>query len=157
MREDHQEIPLRIGEYAFAEMHHSARHGVRPACRHSSGKPGNTGALRRVEVWAQFWYSLGTFNPSFSPAPNGALHRGVTMAHPTPKADPTLPVWRQPDGAPVSCLEKIKVLNQNYAELRQVAQDALEDALLMGCNEDQIREAFRQVIEELHNPYQGKK
>ena len=29
----------------------------------------------------------------------------------------TAKVWRQPDGKPVSCLEKIKVLNQNIAEI----------------------------------------
>lgn len=69
---------------------------------------------------------------------------------PTPSS---APVWRQPDGAPVSCIEKIKVLNENYAELRQIAQDALEDALLMGCSEEQVREALHGMIDELSNPY----
>jgi hypothetical protein len=63
------------------------------------------------------------------------------------------PVWRQPDGSPVSCVEKIKVLNENYAELRQMAQDALEDALLMGCSEAQIRQALHQLVDRLGNPY----
>ena len=63
------------------------------------------------------------------------------------------PVWRQPDGSPVSCVEKIKVLNDNYAELRQIAQDALEDALLMGCSEAQIKDALHQLIDQLSNPY----
>jgi hypothetical protein len=63
------------------------------------------------------------------------------------------PTWRQPDGSPVSCIEKLKVLNENYAELRQFAQDALEDALLMGCSEQQMREALHQLIDELANPY----
>jgi hypothetical protein len=71
----------------------------------------------------------------------------------TKTADPASPVWRQPDGAPVSCVEKIKVLNENYAELRQIAQDALEDALLMGCSEEQMRAALHQLIDELSNPY----
>ena len=31
-------------------------------------------------------------------------------------------VWRQPDGNPVSCVEKIKVLNQNLDEIRQLAE-----------------------------------
>jgi hypothetical protein len=71
----------------------------------------------------------------------------------TKSAQSSAPVWRQPDGAPVSCLEKIKVLNENYAELRQIAQDALEDALLMGCSEDQVRQALHGMIDELSNPY----
>ena len=32
------------------------------------------------------------------------------------------PVWRTPEGEPVSCVEKIKVLNENLAELRGLAQ-----------------------------------
>jgi hypothetical protein len=72
------------------------------------------------------------------------------------KSKPTessAPVWRQPDGAPVSCVEKIKVLNENYAEMRAIAQDALEDALLMGCSEEQVREALHLLVDELINPY----
>jgi hypothetical protein len=65
----------------------------------------------------------------------------------------TAPIWRAADGKPVSCFEKIKVLNQNFAELRQVAQDALEDAILMDCSETQVREALHQLIDELQNPY----
>ena len=65
------------------------------------------------------------------------------------------PVWRRDDGAPVSCLEKIKVLNENYAELRQMTQDAFEDALLLGCSEAQVRAALRALVDELRNPYPG--
>jgi hypothetical protein len=68
-------------------------------------------------------------------------------------ADKRLPVWRQPDGRPVSCLEKIKVLNENLAEIEQMAQDALEDAILMGCDEGQVRGVLRQLVESLANPY----
>jgi hypothetical protein len=64
-------------------------------------------------------------------------------------------VWRQDDGAPVSCLEKIKVLNENYTELRQIAQDAFEDALLIGCSEAQVREVLHGLVDGLRNPYPG--
>lgn len=64
-----------------------------------------------------------------------------------------LPLWRQPDGQPVSCVDKIKVLNENLTELQQMAQDALEDAILMGCDEAQIREMLRRLVESLDNPY----
>ena len=59
------------------------------------------------------------------------------------------PVWRKPDGSPVSCTEKIKVLNQNMEELRQLALDTLEDALLMGCSEKQVREVLHAMIDGL--------
>jgi hypothetical protein len=61
--------------------------------------------------------------------------------------------WRQPDGKAVSCEEKLKVLNDNLAEIRQVCQDAFEDALLMGCDEAQVRQVFAGVIASLRNPY----
>jgi len=66
-------------------------------------------------------------------------------------------IWRTPEGEPVSCIEKLKVLNQNIDEIRQLSQDALEDAILMGCAEDQVREVLRDIIEALHNPYRKKK
>jgi hypothetical protein len=61
--------------------------------------------------------------------------------------------WRQPDGSVVSCEEKLKVLDENLAEIRQICQDAFEDALLMGCDEAQVRQVFATVITSLHNPY----
>ena len=63
------------------------------------------------------------------------------------------PTWRKPSGAPVSCTEKIKVLNENYDELRALAQETLDDALLMGCSEQQIREILRQMIDDLSASY----
>lgn len=63
------------------------------------------------------------------------------------------PTWRTPDGEPVSCIEKIKVLNENLAELRGLAQDALEDAVLMGCDERQVREVLADIVAGLVNPY----
>jgi len=65
------------------------------------------------------------------------------------------PVWRTPEGEPVSCVEKIKVLNENLAELRDLAQDALEDGVLMGADETQIREVLRGLIASLVNPYRS--
>jgi len=66
------------------------------------------------------------------------------------------PVWRRDDGSPVSCHEKIKVMNENLAEIRQMAQDAFEDALLMGCSEEQVREVFVAVMRDLVNPWPGR-
>ncbi len=62
-------------------------------------------------------------------------------------------VWRSDCGQVISCIEKIKVLNENIDELTQVAQDAFEDGLLMGCSETQLRQAFHEVIDRLVNSY----
>ena len=72
------------------------------------------------------------------------------------KTGPSFPTWRRPDGKPVSCIEKIKVLNENLGEIRQLAQDALEDGLLMGCSEEQLRQVLRDLVDSLNNPYAKK-
>lgn len=62
-------------------------------------------------------------------------------------------VWRQPDGSLVSCDEKLKVLDENLTEIKEACQEAFEDALLMGCDEAQIRDVFESVMKDLNNPY----
>lgn len=70
-----------------------------------------------------------------------------------PKAAVT---WRGRDGKPVACVEKLKVLGENLEEIRQLAQDALEDAILMGCDETQFRDVLRDLVAKLENPYRGR-
>jgi hypothetical protein len=67
---------------------------------------------------------------------------------------PELP-WRKPDGSVVACAEKLKVMRENLEELRQVAQDILEDATLMGCDEVQVKEAFQHLIQSLSSGYKA--
>ena len=64
-----------------------------------------------------------------------------------------LPIWRRDDGSVVSCVEKIKVMRENFEEIKQIAQDAFEDGLLLEVNENQMREALHQLIDTLINPY----
>jgi hypothetical protein len=63
------------------------------------------------------------------------------------------PVWRSPSGEVVSCLEKLKVLRENLEEIQQICQDALEDALLMGCDEEQFRRVLAELVQRIENPY----
>jgi hypothetical protein len=63
------------------------------------------------------------------------------------------PVWRTPEGEPVSCVEKIKVLNENLTEIAALAQDALEDGVLMGADEAQLRQVLAGIVAGLVNPY----
>lgn len=65
------------------------------------------------------------------------------------------PVWRSPEGEIVSCVEKLKVLRENLEEIRSISQDAFEDALLMGCDEKQLRDVLKQLVDQLDNPYPG--
>jgi hypothetical protein len=61
--------------------------------------------------------------------------------------------WVAPDGTALACRDKIKVLNENLMELRAMAQDALEDAVLMGGDERQFRAVLADLVASLVNPY----
>lgn len=58
-------------------------------------------------------------------------------------------IWRKPDGSVVSCHETVKVLNENYEELRVMLQDVLDDALVLGCSEAQVRTVLQQLLDGL--------
>ena len=62
-------------------------------------------------------------------------------------------IWRSPTGEVVACVEKNKVLSENMEEIRQICQDALEDAVLMGCDEQQFRAVLTDLVQTLKNPY----
>jgi hypothetical protein len=77
------------------------------------------------------------------------------QGNPMNKPNPAITnlVWRAPGGEPLACREKIKVLNENLEEIRSMCQDAVEDAVLMGGDERQIREVLRTLIETLDAPF----
>jgi len=60
--------------------------------------------------------------------------------------------WPGLDGNAVGCREKLKVLTENYNEAAQVLQDAFEDAILMGVNEDAMRQVFADIVAGLVSP-----
>jgi hypothetical protein len=62
-------------------------------------------------------------------------------------------IWRSPKGDVIACVEKNKVLQENLIEIRQVCQDALEDAVLMGCDEQQVRDVLMELIASLESNY----
>ncbi len=62
-------------------------------------------------------------------------------------------IWRGSKGEIIACVEKNKVLQENLAEIHQVCKDALEDAVLMGCDEQQFRKVLAELIAELETPY----
>ncbi len=72
----------------------------------------------------------------------------------TPGRAPAEPdMWRQPDGEPMDCDDSVKVLRENLTEIRDICQDALEDAVLMDVAEAQFREVLHALIDGLNNPY----
>ncbi len=64
----------------------------------------------------------------------------------------TSPSWLQSDGSPVSCREKLRTLNENHEEARQILQDVFEDALLIGVDEAAMREILIATVQGLRSP-----
>ena len=66
------------------------------------------------------------------------------------------PKWIRDDKSIVSCTEKVKVMNENFDELKQIAQDAFDDGVLMEVSEDQMKKALYALIESLNSPIKKK-
>ena len=65
---------------------------------------------------------------------------------------PAPDIWPGADGSPLSCREKLRMLAENHAELAQSLQDAFEDAVLMGVDEQAMRRIRAGMIEGLESP-----
>ena len=63
--------------------------------------------------------------------------------------------WPQPDGTPVACREKLRMLEENHAELQGVLRDAFEDAVLMGVDQVAMRRILVAMVEALETPMQA--
>lgn len=62
-------------------------------------------------------------------------------------------LWRGPDGEVIACVEKLKVLRENLEEIRAACQDALDDAVLMGCEQAQFRQVLQGLVSRLESEY----
>ena len=57
--------------------------------------------------------------------------------------------WLDADGRPIACVEKLRVLDENHEELRQLAQELFDDALLLGCDEAPLRATLHRLVDAL--------
>ena len=55
-------------------------------------------------------------------------------------------IWIDNKEKIISCDETNKVLNENYYETLAVLQNALDDAIILGCNEKDVRLKFSKLI-----------
>lgn len=56
-----------------------------------------------------------------------------------------------------ACVEKIKVLNENIEELRALTQDAVDDAVLMGGTQAQIKQVLLDMLDGIVSQYPEQK
>jgi len=71
-------------------------------------------------------------------------------------ADKPLPTWVRDNNSIVACTEKVRVMKENFDEIKQITQDAFEDGLLMEVSDKQMREALHQLVDDLIDPYKKK-
>lgn len=65
---------------------------------------------------------------------------------------PELPDWKQSDGTPIDCNEKLNMLAENHQEVHQLMQDVFDDAILMGVDEQFMRKVLHLLIDSLKSP-----
>jgi hypothetical protein len=61
--------------------------------------------------------------------------------------------WMGRDGKPVSCREKLKVLEENRAEVASVLREAFEDAVIMGVDPEAMRALLAAIVARLDSPH----
>uniref|UniRef100_UPI00046FE811 hypothetical protein n=1 Tax=Komagataeibacter kakiaceti TaxID=943261 RepID=UPI00046FE811 len=71
----------------------------------------------------------------------------MTEGAPDGGAMPAL--WPQSDGTPISCRDKLLVLQENHTELQGILRDAFEDAILMGVDEAAMRRILHDLVDSL--------
>ncbi|MAJ02921.1 MAG: hypothetical protein CMP37_03305 [Rickettsiales bacterium] len=55
-------------------------------------------------------------------------------------------IWRTKSKEIISCDEKLKILNENLIEIEILCQSAMDDAILMGCDEEDFKSKVIEVI-----------
>jgi DNA-directed RNA polymerase subunit H (RpoH/RPB5) len=55
-------------------------------------------------------------------------------------------IWKTKTKEIISCDEKLKILNENLIEIENLCQGAMDDAILMGCDEKDFKSKVIEVI-----------
>lgn len=61
--------------------------------------------------------------------------------------------WKYASGMSISCNEKIKILNENYREIEEIIKDALDDAVLIGMDEEEYKNTLNNLITSIKSDY----
>ena len=58
-------------------------------------------------------------------------------------------IWRAKDNKIISCDETNKVLNENYNEIKNVIQNAFDDAVLIDCDEKDFKNKIIDLVDNI--------
>ena len=65
------------------------------------------------------------------------------------KKPPSELLWIDKEKKVISCDETNKVLNENFSEVCSIIQNALDDAMLLGCDESDFKDKIKKLTENL--------
>ena len=57
-------------------------------------------------------------------------------------------LWVDKNKKAISCDESNKILNENFYEVKNIIQNSFDDAILMGCDENDFKKKVRLFIDE---------
>ena len=58
-------------------------------------------------------------------------------------------LWIDKEKNIISCIETNKVLNENFLEVYNVLQSAIDDGILMGCDEEDFKKKLKRLVNDL--------
>jgi hypothetical protein len=58
-------------------------------------------------------------------------------------------LWIDKEKKIISCIETNKVLNENFLEVYNVLQSAIDDGILMGCDEEDFKKKLKSLVNDL--------
>ena len=58
-------------------------------------------------------------------------------------------LWIDKEKKIISCIETNKVLNENFLEVYNVLQSAIDDGILMGCDEEDFKKKLKRLVNDL--------
>ena len=59
--------------------------------------------------------------------------------------------WKGKNKEKISCKEKINILNSNIYELHEMIADVYDEAILIGIDEEQLKDVLKKIIKNLKN------
>lgn len=57
--------------------------------------------------------------------------------------------WLDANGQTLACTEKVKVLEENWDEVKSLLQDVFDDAILMGATLTQLQTEYQRLVREI--------
>ena len=58
-------------------------------------------------------------------------------------------LWTDKEKKVISCEETNKVLNENFSEVSTILQNAFDDAVLLGCDEQDFKKKVAELLKNL--------